>query len=48
MKSISELKPVIVGIDHGYGNIKTAHEVFRCGIEKMTGDAIASESVLTY
>ena len=48
MKSISEFKPVIIGIDHGYGNIKTAHEVFRCGIEKMTGDAIASESVLTY
>ena len=48
MKSISEYRPVIVGIDHGYGNIKTAHEVFRCGVEKISGDAIASDNVLIY
>jgi len=48
MKSITEYKPVIIGIDHGYGNIKTAHEVFRCGVEKLTGDAIASENTLAY
>jgi plasmid segregation protein ParM len=48
MKNISEYKQVIIGIDHGYGNIKTAHEVFRCGVDKLTGDAIASENVLRY
>ena len=25
-------KPVIIGIDHGYGNIKTAHAVFKTGV----------------
>ena len=25
-------KPVIIGIDHGYGNIKTAHTCFRTGV----------------
>ena len=48
MKNINEYKPVIVGIDHGYGNIKTAHKVFRCGVEKQVVDAIASENTLTY
>ena len=47
MKNISEYKQVIIGIDHGYGNIKTAHEVFRCGVEKLTGDAIKQISTLS-
>ncbi len=25
-------KPVIIGVDHGYGNIKTAHTCFRTGV----------------
>ena len=25
-------KPVIIGIDHGYGNIKTAHTCFKTGV----------------
>ncbi len=48
MKSITEYRPVIIGIDHGYGNIKTAHEVLRCGVERISGEAIASENVLVY
>ena len=24
--------PIIIGIDHGYGNIKTAHTCFRTGV----------------
>ena len=26
---------IIVGVDHGYGNMKTAHRVFRTGVECM-------------
>ena len=25
-------KPAIIGIDHGYGNIKTAHTCFKTGV----------------
>ena len=25
-------KPIIIGIDHGYGNIKTAHTCFPTGV----------------
>lgn len=28
----TNIKPVIIGIDHGYGNIKTAHTCFRTGV----------------
>ena len=48
MKSITEFKPVIIGVDHGYGNIKTASTVFMSGVEHLHGEAIASENVLTY
>ena len=29
MKEIKEYKPVIIGIDHGYGNMKTRNSVFK-------------------
>ena len=48
MKNISSYKPVILGIDHGYGNIKTAHRVFLSGADRLVGDAIASKNVLEY
>ena len=36
MKEITDYKPVIIGVDHGYGNIKTEHCVFPSGVERTT------------
>ena len=27
-------KPVIIGLDHGYGNVKTAHACFQTGVTR--------------
>ena len=48
MREVAEFKPVIVGIDHGYGNMKTAHRAFRSGVDKLQTEAIAGDSVLVY
>ena len=47
MKDIAGYRPVIIGIDHGYGNIKTEHCIFSAGVEK-TISAINSGNVLVY
>ena len=42
-------KPVVIGIDHGYGNIKTAHCCFRTGIMPIDGnEPVFSSDILTY
>lgn len=47
MKEIADYKPIIIGVDHGYGNIKTEHCVFPSGVEK-TSAALASNHLLEY
>ncbi len=39
---------IIVGVDHGYGNMKTAHRVFRTGVECMEEEPIVSKSFVRY
>jgi plasmid segregation protein ParM len=42
-------KPVVIGIDHGYGNMKTAHCCFRTGILPIDGnEPVFSSDILTY
>ena len=42
-------KPVVIGIDHGYGNKKTAHCCFRTGILPIDGnEPVFSSDILTY
>ena len=42
-------KPVVIGIDHGYGNMKTAHCCFRTGIMPIDGnEPVFSSDILTY
>lgn len=48
MKDIKEFKPVVVGIDHGYGNMKTTHCVFTTGIEKTMQKPIVSNNYLKF
>jgi|GEM_PF-5205681 len=39
---------VIIGIDHGYGNIKTANHVFRTGVLKSDGEPLFTKNLLVY
>ena len=39
---------IIVGLDHGYGNMKTAHRVFRTGVECMEEEPIVSKNFVRY
>ena len=39
---------IIIGVDHGYGNMKTAHKVFRTGVECMDEEPIVSKNFMKY
>ena len=39
---------IIVGVDHGYGNMKTVHRVFRTGVECMEEEPIVSKNFVRY
>ena len=39
---------VIIGIDHGYGNIKTAKHVFRTGVLKHDAEPLFTKNLLVY
>ena len=38
----------IIGIDHGYGNIKTANHVFRTGVLKHNTEPLFTKNLLVY
>ena len=46
--TINTTKPVIIGIDHGYGNIKTAHAVFRTGVTAYDKEPTFKSNLLIY
>lgn len=39
---------VLIGIDHGYGNMKTRHYVFKSGVKCYDKEPLASEEVVHY
>lgn len=39
---------IYIGLDHGYGNIKTAHRVFTTGVEAYDEEPIVSTNVVKY
>ena len=39
---------VIIGIDHGYGNIKTANHVFKAGVLKSDTEPVFQTNMLVY
>ncbi len=41
-------KPIIIGIDHGYGNIKTAHCCFRTGVAVYDKEPTFKNNLLIY
>ena len=40
MQKFNNNTRIIIGVDHGYGNMKTAHRVFRTGMECMEEEPI--------
>ncbi len=40
--------PIIIGVDNGYGNMKTAHTVFPTGILHHTGEPVFKNELLIY
>ena len=41
MQKYNSIK-TIIGLDHGYGNMKTAHRIFRTGVECFEEEPIVS------
>ena len=39
---------VIIGIDHGYGNIKTANHIFKTGVAVSDTEPVFGTNVLFY
>lgn len=46
MKKINDV--IIIGIDHGYGNIKTANHCFRTGITAYDSEPLFTKDMLVY
>ncbi len=46
--NLNTTKPVIIGIDHGYGNIKTAHAIFKSGVTAYDKEPTFTRNMLTY
>ena len=46
--NLTNTKPVIIGIDHGYGNIKTAHAIFKTGVTVCEKEPTFSRNLLIY
>ena len=46
--NLTNTKPVIIGIDHGYGNIKTAHAIFKTGVTVCDTEPIFKGNLLVY
>ena len=48
MQKFNSNTRIIIGVDHGYGNMKTAHRVFRTGVECMEDEPIVSKNFVKY
>ncbi|NLS84697.1 MAG: ParM/StbA family protein, partial [Ruminococcaceae bacterium] len=44
----TQKSPIIIGIDHGYGNIKTAHTCFRTGVSRYDKEPTFKSNLLIY
>ena len=44
----STARPVVIGIDHGFGNIKTAHSCFKTGVTAYDQEPTFKSNLLVY
>ena len=48
MQKYNSNTKIVIGLDHGYGNMKTAHRVFRTGVECFEEEPIVSMNYINY
>ena len=48
MNNMNTNAPIIVGVDHGFGNIKTAHACFQTGVLSYDKEPTFKSNLLTY
>ena len=48
MNNMNTNAPIIVGVDHGFGNIKTAHVCFQTGVSFYDKEPTFKSNLLTY
>ena len=48
MSIINNNRPIIIGIGHGYGNIKTAHHCFKTGVASYDKEPTFKANLLIY
>ena len=48
MQKFNSSTKIIIGVDHGYGNMKTAHRIFKTGVECMEEEPIVSRNFVKY
>lgn len=48
MNNYNNTNPIIIGIDHGYGNIKTAHCCFKTGVAAYDKEPTFKSNLLVY
>ena len=48
MQKYNNSTKIIIGLDHGYGNIKTGHRIFRTGVECFEEEPIVSMNYIKY
>ena len=48
MQKFNSSTKIIIGVDHGYGNMKTAHRVFKTGVECFEEEPIVSMNYVKY
>ena len=48
MNFMNNTAPIIIGIDHGYGNIKTAHCCFKTGVAAYNKEPTFKSNLLIY
>ena len=48
MEGFNHNGKIVIGIDHGYGNMKTRHTVFKSGVKCFTSEPAVASNVLEY
>ena len=48
MNIINNNRPVVIGLDHGFGNVKTAHICFKAGVTAHKKEPIFKSELLVY
>ena len=46
--NINNNRPIVIGIDHGFGNVKTAHVCFKTGVTTHEKEPTFKSELLVY